>query len=229
MRRMLPPAAAVLLALSACGAEDSGGLREDLAEITAAPEAPEVAEDQEGLFEPVTATTELVDPEGSAVGGARLTDGERGVTLAVEVAGFTPGYHGLGLYEIGDCAPGGADEAIGDLLLELPPVLVLENGIGSSSALIDTSSVVEELLVDDGTAVVVGPSADLADAGAPSAGSRAACGAFGEDTPAMPAEPFPEEDPGEFVGEEDPDAVDPGTGGLDNDEDTDAAVEDGEG
>ncbi|WNV77673.1 superoxide dismutase family protein [Geodermatophilus sp. DSM 44513] len=194
MHRTLLPAAAVLLALTACAADDGEQLREDLAAVTAAEAAPRVPDSGEGegpeeeqddraVLEPAEVPTDLVDPEGSVIGTAYLRDEQRGTEVEVEVMGMTPGFHGVGLYDVGACdaagAPAEAFSSVGELLTPLPPVLVLDNGVGVTTALVDSAPVVEELLVGNGTAVVIGDAAvDLAAAQAPPVGSRMACAAF---------------------------------------------------
>jgi Cu-Zn family superoxide dismutase len=211
MRRTLLPAAAVLLALTSCASEEDGELREDLATVTADGAAPRVPDSGEGegpeeeepggpVLEPAEVATELVDREGTVVGSARFVDGEDGTTVEVVVNGLAEGFHGMGLYGVGVCEPGiaPADDpaqtvafsSVGDLLATLPPVLVLANGVGELTTLVAPTPELEELLADDGTALVIeepvaAPAGDapgdLPGPGevTPPAGSRVACGAVG--------------------------------------------------
>ncbi|SNS18646.1 Cu/Zn superoxide dismutase [Geodermatophilus pulveris] len=177
MRRTLLPAAAVLLALTACTTDDGQEqLRSDLAEVTAEeePESP--------VLEPAEATTELVDPEGSVLGGATVSTVEQGTEVTVDVAGLTPGFHPMGLYAVGDCTPGDAAAgapfpSVGELLAVLPPVLVLDDGVGSLTALVESTPALEELVVADGSALVLQEAVPDLAAVEPT-GSALACGAF---------------------------------------------------
>jgi Cu/Zn superoxide dismutase len=233
MRSTLLPAAVVLLGLAGCGTQGEEQLRENLSAATAQVVAPSVpdsgeGEEPEGVTEPVRVPSALVDTEGSVIGAAYLVDGELGAEVAVEIRGMTPGFHGMGLYEAGECAIDGpsaqAFASVGDLLVALPPVLVLENGVGAATVLVDTAPVVEELLALDGTALVIGESAaDLRFAEALPVGSRTACAAFGEDTELEPVERG-EEGSEDVEGEDDPDGLDRGTGGLENDDDEDTGT-----
>jgi Cu/Zn superoxide dismutase len=212
MRRTLLPAAAVLFALTSCAADDDELLRTELAAVLAEEAAPQVPDSPEGegpeeeepedtaVLEPNDVVTELVDPEGSVVGSARFVDEERGTIVEVLVNGLAEGFHGMGLYDVGACeteaAPAGdagetaAFSSVGDLLTVLPPILVLENGVGELTTLVASAPLLEELLLEDGTAVVIeepvgGLAADAPgdlpgpDGVTPPAGSRVACGAIG--------------------------------------------------
>ena len=210
MRRTLLPAAAVLLALTSCATHEEEELREDLAAVTAE-EAARVPDPGEGegpeeeapegpVVEPADVATELVDREGTVVGSARLVDEENGTTVEVVVNGLAEGFHGMGLYDVGVCEAGSAPaddpaqtvafSSVGDLVTALPPVLVLENGVGELTTLVAPAPLLEELLADDGTAVVVEEPVAAAAGDAPGelpgpggvtppAGSRVACGAVG--------------------------------------------------
>lgn len=192
-RLLLPVALPVLMALAACGS-DEDALREDLAAVTAEDEG------TEEVLVPVDVSTELVDAEGSTVGQATFRDVETDIADAVaevqvEVTGLTEGFHPLYLTETGTCEPESAapgDPArlgpflsAGDVRQELPPVLVLENGVGTITTLVGPFSL-EQLLDGDGTALVaaesLGDTADVPPAEVPNegaGGSRVACGAIG--------------------------------------------------
>lgn len=55
---------------------------------------------------PLTATANIITPEGQAVGTATFTQQGGGVTLKVQVSGLTPGNHGMHVHEFGRCVPG---------------------------------------------------------------------------------------------------------------------------
>lgn len=239
MRRSLLPAAAVLLGLTACAGNGEGQLRENLAAATAQAVAPAVPDSgegegreeegvEEGVSEPVEVPADLVDAEGSVIGAAYLRDDEVGAEVEVEVRGMPPGFHGMALFDQGDCATAGgtadAFSSVGELLVVLPPVLVLDDGVGGSTVLAASDSVVERLLADDGTALVIGDAVD--DLGAVQelpVGSRIACAAFGDDIELDPLDAG-DESSEDVEGEEDPDGIDRGTGGLENDDDEDTGT-----
>jgi Cu/Zn superoxide dismutase len=187
MRRTLLPAAAVLLALTSCATHEEE-LRADLAAVTAeAPAEPEEQAQEEPLV-PVEVTADLVDPEGSTVGTAVLRDTEDGAELEVSVSGLTPGFHTMGVYAVGDCTAGGvpagdpatAFPAAGALVTALPPVLVLDDGVGSLTTLVGPTPL-EELLAGDGTAAVVdGAAGGTMDEQPQPDATRVACAAFAD-------------------------------------------------
>jgi Cu-Zn family superoxide dismutase len=207
MRRKLAPApVALVLALTACAAGGDADQGED-----AAP-SPEAEESQPTSVGEVS--TELTDPEGSVVGAATFTDTRSGIEVRVEVNGLPPGFHGVHLHEVGLCEADSPDPAdpsrTGDFLSagphlgsadaphgrhagDLPPLLVIESGVGAGSTLVAVPKV-EDLLDGDGTALVVdeapdnlghipsryaaeGPDDETRSGG--DAGARIACGAIG--------------------------------------------------
>jgi len=188
MRRTLLPAAAVLLALTSCATHEEEELRADLAAVTAeAPAEPEEQAQEEPLV-PVEVTADLVDPEGSTVGTAVLRDTENGAELEVGVSGLTPGFHAMGVYAVGDCTAGGVSAgdpattfpAAGALVTALPPVLVLDDGVGSLTTLVGPIPL-EELLAGDGTAAIVdGAAGGTADQQPQPDATRVACAAFAD-------------------------------------------------
>lgn len=172
-RGALASVTTLLLTVTACSSDDTEA-------------ADAVADDQaasaEGALEddaaqvPVERSTELLDPEGSTVGAAWLRDSDGGdvAELEVQVAGLTQGFHGIRLYETGSC------EAVGPEVPStlLPPVLVLENGVGSITTLVGPVSL-DELVQDGDVTVVVDDAAeDAPEALVPGTGSQVACGAF---------------------------------------------------
>jgi Cu/Zn superoxide dismutase len=52
-----------------------------------------------------TATAELRNAQGGAVGSAILTEGPQGVRLQVTVSGLPPGRHGFHIHAVGTCDP----------------------------------------------------------------------------------------------------------------------------
>ena len=187
MRRTLLPAAAVLLALTSCATHEDE-LRADLTAVTAeAPAEPEEQAQEEPLV-PVEVTADLVDPEGSTVGTAVLRDTGNGAEREVSVSGLTPGFHAMGVYAVGDCTAGEvpagdaatAFPAAGELVTALPPVLVLDGGIGSLTTLVGPTPL-EELLASDGTAAIVDEAAGGTAAQQPQPdATRVACAAFAD-------------------------------------------------
>lgn len=163
MRRWtLATAMTLLLTASACGGADPEEID---------PDADEPAASEEVLV-PVERSSELVDREGSTVGSAWLREEDTDVAeLEVRVAGLTAGYHGIRVFEGGSCD---SLEPTDPSIL-LPPLLVLENGVGSLSTLVGPISL-DELLEGDGVTVLVDEAVvDLADVGS---GSRLACAEF---------------------------------------------------
>jgi superoxide dismutase, Cu-Zn family len=59
------------------------------------------------LAEEATAEMHSVSKDGigESIGTVQLSDGEDGLTLAVDVGGLTPGQHGFHLHENGSCEP----------------------------------------------------------------------------------------------------------------------------
>ena len=168
-RWALATATTLLLTMTACGSDAPG-------------EADTAVEDQtqsDAPIVPVEKSTDLVDPEGSVLGTAWIRDADSGgiAELEVQVAGLTQGFHGMHLYEVGSCEDVEA-EAPATLL---PPMLVLENGVGSITTLVGPVSL-DELLDGDGVTVVINDGVEGAAEGleAGNSGSRVACGAFVE-------------------------------------------------
>jgi Cu-Zn family superoxide dismutase len=166
------------LALAGCAADD-----EEPAE--GLPGVTQVDEESAGPLVPVEVSTQLIDPEGSEVVTAWVRDDDGRAIVELEVAGLTAGFHPLYLYEVGTCD---LDDtaAEGAAFVELPALLVLEDGVGSMTTLAGSMSL-DELLADDGAALLIAPAVEtLADI--PSVpnekhatfatGSRVACGAL---------------------------------------------------
>ena len=165
--RGLATATTLLLTVTACGSADPEEV--DAADGAGAAQSEAVV--------PVEKSTDLVDPEGSVLGTAWVRDADSGgaAELEVQVAGLTQGFHGMRLYEVGSCAAvvPGAPATL------LPPMLVLENGVGSITTLVGPVSL-NELLEGDGVTVVINDAVEGAAEGleGDSPGSRVACGAF---------------------------------------------------
>lgn len=187
--------AATGLALAGC----SGGEEELAEKLTAvtqegavqqdpleAEEDEEEEEDPEGAGVPVEIETDLVDAEGTIVGTAWFRDESDRAMVEVQVAGLTAGFHPMYLYPVGTCQLGGTAIDGADLV-ELPPVLVLETGVGSITTLAGSTGL-DELVAGDGSAVLIGPAvAGLGDIPTVSeevdplsSGSQVACGAIGD-------------------------------------------------
>lgn len=207
-RPMLPLAAVLVLALSACASDDEA-LRENLEAAVGDEDAGLVPAAEEIPDEPVEVIGDLIDPEGNGVGEVWLRDADVGTEIEVEVSGLTPGFHPMYLYDAAVCEtesrsaadPGlvGPFLSVGDVVQELPSVLVLANGVGSTTTLITVD--LAELLEGDGTALIVTEAAEsLSDVPPPpvapldsvedaeiieeppvinDTGSRVACGAIG--------------------------------------------------
>jgi Cu-Zn family superoxide dismutase len=160
-------------------------------------------------------SADLTDAEGGVIGTATFIDTDGGTQVRVEVSGLPPGFHGMHLHEIGVCEPaspdpanpsrtgdflsagphlGSADSSHGRHLGDLPPLLVNEQGLGSTTPLVGVAEV-EDLLEGDGTSLVIHEAPDnLAHippryaAGGPDqetlaggdSGARIACGAIGD-------------------------------------------------
>ncbi|WP_299954290.1 superoxide dismutase family protein [uncultured Modestobacter sp.] len=154
-RSAVLPAAALLLALAACGDNPTGAggnFTADEPEITEQPEVP------------VEETADLLDPEGTRVGNVTFTDTGTGAEVAVRANGLPPGDHPLELYGTASCeAPAtsadptdiGTWTGLGDPLpdTDLPELVVTEDGVGELSSAVDIE--LAELLDEDGTTLIV--------------------------------------------------------------------------
>lgn len=177
-RSLLLLAASTTLAMAGCGSaeEEPADSVDSVTEGEGNSAAPLV---------PVEVSTDLVDPGGSVVGTASFRDDDGRAMVEVQVTGLTEGFHPMYLYEVGTCDLAGtaADDAT---FLDLSALLVLEDGVGSMSTLVGPMSL-DELLADDGTALVIAQAVDtLADipsaageqGAPPETGSHVACGAI---------------------------------------------------
>ncbi|MCC2323521.1 superoxide dismutase family protein [Cellulomonas xiejunii] len=156
----------------------------------------------------------LVDPDGGEVGTVWLDDDDGALEIEVAAGDLPPGFHGFHLHTIGVCEPDSPDPTdpakVGDFLSagghlgadaadhaahqgDLPSLLVDSTGSGRLTASTDAVTI-EELMDDDGTAVMVhagpdnfaniperyapnGPDADTLKTG--DSGDRIACGVVG--------------------------------------------------
>ncbi len=144
---------------------------------------------------PATANLALAD--GTAAGTARLVGNGDRLSLVVDVAGISPGPHGIHLHTVGQCeAPGftsagghlnpggkqhGTDNPLGSHLGDLPNIQVDAEGKGSLTVPLHgaRADLMSELFDADGTAIVVhaGPD-DYKTDPAGNSGGRIACGVF---------------------------------------------------
>jgi Cu/Zn superoxide dismutase len=155
-RPALITAMTLLLALAACGSDDDDG-----------------AGTSTDTTVPVERSTDLVDPEGSVIGTALLRDEDADVVLELEVAGLPEGLHDVAVYESADCDDIDPQAPV----IEVPRLSVLEDGAGSLSTTVSSSSL--EDLVEGAAVVVTDANVDgSADAGNDLPASYLACGAF---------------------------------------------------
>jgi Cu-Zn family superoxide dismutase len=117
----------------------------------------------------------LVDPEGTEVGTATISDADGGLQVSVEVDGLPPGFHGFHVHAVGVCEPDSANPAdpamTGDFLSagghigagaadhgehagDLPVLYVDRSGAGSLTTVTDALTR-DDLTDDDGSAVMV--------------------------------------------------------------------------
>ena len=122
----------------------------------------------------------LFDADGGQVGTVQLEDEDGGLEVDVAAGGLPPGFHGFHLHAVGVCEPDSADPAdpakVGDFLSagghvgadeadhgqhhgDLPSLLIDSTGSGRLTASTDALTL-DELMDDDGTAVMVHASPD---------------------------------------------------------------------
>ena len=124
----------------------------------------------------VTATAELADAEGNALGQVDFTPTDGGIEIEVAAEDMDPGFYGFHIHEIGECEPDSEapddPEDTGDFMSagghiageddadhpehagDLPVLLVMEDGTAQMS--VATDRIDEAMLTDeDGTAVVI--------------------------------------------------------------------------
>jgi Cu-Zn family superoxide dismutase len=61
------------------------------------------------------AKLELKGADGKSVGTVALSEGPSGVLVSVEVAGLTPGWHGMHFHQTGDCSDAGFQKSGGHI------------------------------------------------------------------------------------------------------------------
>lgn len=143
-----------------------------------------------------TATAQLKDASGKIVGTATFKEKKDGVEVKVDVAGLTPGKHGIHLHEKGKCDPPGfksagdhfnptqkhhgAENPKGKHAGDLPNLDVKGDGTAKMTATAEGATLGEgaaSLLKDGGTALIIheGPDDEKSDPAGQS-GDRIACG-----------------------------------------------------
>src|SRR5699024_1317025 len=161
-RGMCLAAAAGLLALSACGPDQT----QDPDEGDGAP--------PEGDGTPA-ATAQVQDADGTELGTAEFTEVDDGMEVRVDLSELEPGHHGLHVHGIGVCEPDSTDpddpSETGDFLSagghlggdasehpdhpgDLPSLLVNEDGTAEMTFVSDRLTA-QDLLDEDGTALIV--------------------------------------------------------------------------
>ena len=143
-----------------------------------------------------TATAELRNAQGGAVGSATLTEGPQGVRLQMTVSGLPPGRHGFHIHAVGTCDPPGFTSAGGHFnpdgkhhgwmhpagahAGDLPNLEITPDGAGRVELYVPRVTLADgplSLLPPGGTALVIhaGPDDEVTDP-AGNAGDRIACG-----------------------------------------------------
>ena len=134
---------------------------------------------------------QLVGTDGAAIGDFTFTHGTGGLLLYVEVEGLTPGGHGIHLHSVGSCSPD-FKAAAGHIntndkehgLLnpkgiedgDLPNIYAAADGTAKAE-MFTTLVVLEDLLDDDGSAIVIHAQPDdHVTQPIGGAGDRVACG-----------------------------------------------------
>ena len=148
----------------------------------------------------------LQDTAGTTVAVALVAEGDTGVTVSVAAVGLTPGAHGMHVHETGVCDPttdpafssaGGhynpTGEEHGDHAGDLGNLTVEEDGTAYFHE--ETAAFTfDELLDEDGSAIVIHAEEDENDPAGESYGARIACGVL---SAPVETEPEPTEEPTE--------------------------------
>ncbi len=145
---------------------------------------PEVAPDPQGRTLPAF----LQDTAGTTVAVALVAEGDTGINVSVAAVGLTPGAHGIHVHETGICDPTtdpvfssagghynptGAEH--GDHAGDLGNLTIEEDGTGYFQEVTDAFTF-DELVDEDGSAIVIHAEEDENDPAGESYGARIACG-----------------------------------------------------
>ena len=157
---------------------------------------------QEGTPAPevgATLAATLQDTDGKTVGVALLAETDDDVSVGVVAVGLTPGNHGIHIHETGVCDPAGdrafasagghynpTDEEHGQHAGDLGNITAEEDGTAAFRETTDAFGL-DELLDEDGTAIVIHAEEDENDPAGESYGARIACGVLA--APVGAAEP----------------------------------------
>ena len=170
----------------------------------------------------LTATAQLMGPDGHAMGTVTLIEGPNGVLVQADVTGLSPGGHGFHIHAVGACEPDFSaagdhfnPEGIGHGFMQeggwhagdLPNIYAAADGTARAdffTAAVTLTPGAENSIFDaDGSAIIVHAKPDSYGE-SPGAGDRVACGVIrpGEPEPAGggaaaqdgPAEAGPSED-----------------------------------
>ena len=182
--------APIVLSLAACGSQEPAPTSETPpAEVTAA--------DVGGA--PSRAVANLATADGKSAGTATALaaaePAEKGIRLAVQVSGLTPGEHGVHVHTTGECDgpkfesagshwnPAGKQHGLknpeGAHAGDMPNLTVGEDGRGIVNVTLDGGTIAE-LLDPDGAALMVHAKRDdQATDPSGDSGDRVACGVFG--------------------------------------------------
>ena len=169
----------------------------------------------------------LEDVDGVTVAVALLAEGDDGeVSVGVTAVGLNPGPHGIHIHETGVCDPSGerafasagghynpTEEEHGDHAGDLGNIDAEEDGTAVLRGTTDAFDL-DELLDEDGTAIVIHAEEDEDDPEGESYGARIACGVLAE--PVAETEPTP----GAVDTDTDPGEVDTDGDGLSDDDET---------
>ncbi|MXV90320.1 MAG: superoxide dismutase family protein [Acidimicrobiia bacterium] len=171
---------------------------------------------------PLTATAQLMGPDGQAMGTVTLIEGPNGVLVQADLTGLSPGGHGFHIHAVGACEPDFSaagdhfnPEGIGHGFMveggwhagDLPNIYAAADGTARAdtftSAVTLTPGAENSIFDVDGSAIIVHAEPDSYGE-SPGAGDRVACGVIrpGQPEPAGggataddgPAEAGPGED-----------------------------------
>lgn len=146
--------------------------------------------------ESITASAKILNADGTEVGTAVLTEGEKGVEIQVEAKDLEPGKHGFHIHETGTCQPPdfksagghfnpegkehGKENPQGSHVGDLPNLEIRSDGTGKLTATAEGATLGEgknSLLKKGGTSLVIHANPDdMKTDPAGDAGDRIACG-----------------------------------------------------